>query len=403
MNDILPPKRPLNPNPQRNQLRSQALTSEPHRPSASTTSRPKPVARSQQPALASTVPPPPAPRKRSFKKKILWIVCGFVALLLILVGVVIAWYVAALQPVNAQNSEKISVQIAEGSSPGDIARLLENQRVIRSGLAFEIYLRLEGVRDQLQAGTYNLSPSESVEQIVTHLTSGNVDMLTITFLPGATLAENRHVLLKAGFTEAEVDTALNKQYTSPLFASKPAGSDLEGYLYGETYTFDKGVSVEEILERTFTEYWRVIEENNLVAGFQAQGLNLFEGITLASIVQREDGNPTYQTQVAQVFLRRLEIDMTLGSDVTYYYGAQKLGVEPSSDLDSPYNTRVHTGLPPGPISNPGLSALKAVANPAEGDYLYFISGDDDVLYLAHTNEEHEANVQQHCAVKCQLP
>jgi UPF0755 protein len=80
-----------------------------------------------------------------------------------------------------------------------------------------------------------------------------------------------------------------------------------------------------------------------------------------------------------------------------------LGVEPSSDLDSPYNTRLYAGLPPGPISNPGLSALKAVARPAENDYLYFISGDDDVLHMAMTNEEHEANVQQYCAVKCQLP
>jgi UPF0755 protein len=318
-------------------------------------------------------------------------------------GAAVVWYQTALQPVAAQEVEKTSVQIVEGSSPSDISELLQNEGLIRSRLAFEIYVRFEGVRGQLQAGTYQLAASDSTQEIVAHLTSGNVDSLTVTFLPGATLAENRQVLFAAGFSEQEVDTALNKTYDSPLFADKPTEADLEGYIYGETYTFDTGVTVEEILERTFAEYWQVIEQNEIIAGFQAQGLNLFEGITLASIVQREDGNPANQTNVARVFLNRLELGMPLGSDVTYYYGAQKLGVEPSSDLDSPYNTRIHTGLPPGPISTPGLSALEAVARPAEHDYLYFISGDDDILYMARTNEEHEANVQQHCAVKCQLP
>jgi len=406
MNDILPPKRPLN---------SQAAPRQP-RPAASQpqmSSRPMGGVAPAQSRAASPVPPKPPvttqpigqpPKKQRMRKKWLWwSIGGLLALLVLATGAAIVWYQTALQPVTAGEVEEASIQIVEGSSPNDIGQLLQNEGVIRSGLAFEIYVRLHGVRGQLQAGTYQLAASASTPEIVDHLTSGNVDSLTITFLPGATLAENKQVLFEAGFSEAEVDAAFAKTYDSPLFADKPEGSDLEGYIYGETYIFDRGATVEEILERTFAEYWQAIEQNNIVAGFRAQGLNLFEGITLASIVQREDGNPTNQTNVARVFLNRLAIDMPLGSDVTYYYGAERLGVEPSSDLDSPYNTRIHAGLPPGPISNPGLSALEAVARPAENDYLYFISGDDDVLYMAMTNEEHEANVQQHCQVKCQLP
>lgn len=407
MNDILPPKRPLNPNAApaaRQSSQFSATNNVQPRPIS-----PRPTVEPRQPTQPQKMisGPPSHPllpaRKRSLKKWLWWSIGGFLGLLAIAVAAMVIWYQTALQPVASAELEKTPVQIVEGSSPSEIGQLLQNEGLIRSSFAFDIYVRLHGVRGLLQAGTYQLAASSSTPEIVSHLTSGNVDSLTITFLPGATLAENRQVLFAAGFSEEEVDAALTKAYDSPLFADKPEGSDLEGYIYGETYTFDTGVSVEEILRRTFAEYWQAIEQNDIVAGFRAQGLNLFEGITLASIVQREDGNPTHQANVARIFLNRLEQDMLLGSDVTYYYGAEKLGVEPSSDLDSPYNTRLHAGLPPGPISNPGLTALKAVAQPAENDYLYFISGDDDVLYMAMTNEEHEINVQQHCAVKCQLP
>ena len=93
--------------------------------------------------------------------------------------------------------------------------------------------------------------------------------------------------------------------------------------------------------------------------------------------------------------------MNLGSDVTYQYAADKLGVARDTQLDSPYNTRVHKGLPPGPIATPGLSALNAVANPAQTDYLFFLSGDDNVTYFAKTDAEHIANAKAHCRQKCQ--
>ena len=95
--------------------------------------------------------------------------------------------------------------------------------------------------------------------------------------------------------------------------------------------------------------------------------------------------------------------MQLGSDVTFIYAATQDGKAPTVNYDSPYNTRVHTGLPPGPISNPGLGALMAVAEPAEGDYLYFVSGDDGMTHFSHTEEEHVAATKQYCIKNCELP
>jgi UPF0755 protein len=226
-------------------------------------------------------------------------------------------------------------------------------------------------------------------------------------LPGATLKQDRQVLVDAGFATSEIDAAFSKTYDSPLFNSKPAGSDLEGYIYGQTYRFNGGDTAEAVLQRTFDEFAKVIQANNLEAGFRQQGLTLYQGITLASIVQREVGTPhgsdepsSDQKQVAQVFYSRLATSMMLGSDVTYQYAADKLGVARDVNLDSPYNTRRYTGLPPGPIASPGLTALKAVAAPASGDYLFFLSGDDGLTYFARTEAEHQANIKDHCAVKC---
>ncbi len=295
------------------------------------------------------------------------------------------------------------VTITAGSTPSAIAATLKQEGIIRSEPVFLWYTRINGVQNNLQAGAYRLSPSESTQEVVEHLSNGNVDTFSITFLPGATLQDNRKALIKAGYTEAEVDAAFAKQYTSPLFQGKPASADLEGYIYGETYSFGTDATVESILEHTFEEFYSVVEKNNLIAKFQARGQTLYQGITMASIVQREASpGGSDMADIAQVFYNRLAEGMNLGSDVTYQYAADKEGVTRDTNLDSPYNTRIKPGLPPGPISAPGAKALIATASPSGNSYLFFLSGDDDVTYYGRTVQEHEANIRDHCQKKCQI-
>ena len=356
-----------------------------------------------QPITPQTSASTPPSKKKSWKKITLWSLAGLVLAFLITAGGILLWYNAQLAPVDASNTDKRVVVIESGSTPTQIAQTLKDEELIKNTTVFLWYTRLNGAQNNLQAGTYRLSPSESTPQIAEHLSSGKVDTFNITFLPGATLADNRKVLIAAGYGDAEVDAALSKSYDSPLFEGKPASADLEGYIYGETYSFGTDTSVEAILEHVFEEFYSVIEENGLVAKYQAQGLSLYEGITLASIVQREasqrgDDMP----QIAQVFYSRLELGMPLGSDVTYQYIADKTGVARDPGLDSPYNTRRYAGLPPGPIATPGEKALLAVAAPAQGNYLYFLSGDDNVTYFGRTLDEHEANIVNHCQEKCKI-
>ena len=384
MNDILPPKQ----------------------------SRPKSVVPIKQtaPQKATTIlleepeqhPLLEAPRPRSKVRMVVLILGAIVGALILAVIALAVWYQAQLQPVDSNNKDKIRITIQTGSSPAQIGEQLEKERLIRNSLAFDIYTRLSGVRSALQAGSYSLSPSESTEQIVKHLTTGKVDQFSLTFLPGATLADHRDVLIKAGYSPSEVDQALKKTYDHPLFADKPTDADLEGYIYGETYNFESSTSVEQILRRTFDEFYSVIQTQGLVEKYRQQNLNLYQGITLASIIQKEVSHKEDQKQVAQVFFRRLQIGMPLGADATFVYGAKKLGLTPSVDLDSPYNTRVHAGLPPGPIASPGATALEAVGSPASGDYLFFVSGDDGTTHFSRTQEEHDANTRQYCHANCNL-
>lgn len=355
------------------------------------------------------------PRKPWFKRrKFVLPATAFLGLVLVAALSAIIWYLWAISPVNSGDARHNRIEIVAGSSPTDIAVTLHDHHLIRSPLAFDIYTRLTGTKSSLQAGVYSISPSESTEQIVAKLSSGDVtdEQVDITFYPGATLVDNvtkdkskrldvRTVLMRAGYSEAQITAAFNADYSGPLFAGKPAGTDIEGFVYGETYKFDKNATVKQILQRTFDEFYQVITDNGLVEKFKSHGLNLYQGITLASIVQREAHSVSDQKQVAQVFFSRLAIGMQLGSDVTYQYIADKTGVPRDTNLDSPYNTRRYTGLPPGPIATPGLTALQAVAEPAEGDYLYFLAGDDGVTYFAHTNAQHEANIVNHCQKGCQ--
>ena len=354
------------------------------------------------------------PKKRSNNKILFWVVGIIVAVIVAIIASVFVWYTVQLSPVSGDKTLLKKITITPLSTSSQISKELEKQSIIRSATAFDIYVRLSCKNNVLKAGTYRLSPSDTAQNIVEHFIKGSVDTFNITFYPGATLTDNTNkseskktdvttVLKKAGFSDSEISSALDKTYDSPLFADKPVGTSLEGYVYGETYNFNIGATAEDILNRTFDDFYKVIQKNNLVEGFASHGLNLYQGITLASIVQREANKASDQKQVAQVFYSRLAISMALGSDVTYQYIADKNGVARDPNMDSDYNTRVHTGLPPGPISAPGLTALQAVASPASGDYLFFLAGDDGVMYFARTNAEHDANITDHCKINCSTP
>jgi len=325
----------------------------------------------------------------------------------------VVWFIFSLSPMGGDSTVLKKITIPNASSSTQIGKELEKQKIIRSAFAFDIYVRLFGKSSVLKAGTYRISPAENTLQIIEHFVKGSVDEFKITFYPGATLENYNQmssgkmdvtsVLKRAGYSDAEIRMALEKQYDSPLFAGKPSSANLEGYVFGDTYNISDGATVDDILTKSFAEFYNQLQKNNLLTGFKNHNLSLYEAITLASIVQREAGKSNDQRIVAGIFYNRLGIGMSLGSDVTYQYAADKAGVPRDTNLSSPYNTRIVAGLPPGPIASPGLSALKAVANPSNTEYMFFLAGDDGIMHYATTADEHSTNIAKYCKVGCATP
>ena len=307
-----------------------------------------------------------------------------------------------LKPVSSSTEQKV-ITVSSDETASDIAAELKEQGLIRQIWAFERYIRNHSLDSNLKAGTYRFSPSLSAPEIAQTIVEGRVAVDLVTILPGNRLTQIRESLVKAGFNPAAVDEALKPENypSSPALADKPASASLEGFLYPDSFQKDAATDPKIIIQQSLDEMEKRLTPN-LRAAFAKKGLSVFQAVTLASIVEQEVSNQTDRTQAAQVFLKRLQINMMLGSDVTAFYGAISAGQKPSTTFDSPYNTLLYKDLPPGPISNVSTSSLEAIARPANTEWLYFVAGDDGKTYFSKTFEEHEILIRQHCQRLCNL-
>jgi UPF0755 protein len=252
---------------------------------------------------------------------------------LALVGGIIAVrqiYTSNLKPLNTIQKSQLFV-IESGASVKEIALGLEKTGIIRKAWAFEWYVRNNDLRDLLQAGTYSLRPSLSVQQVAAILTEGKVDTSLVTILPAQRLDQIKDSFInKYGFDPQEVDAALDPDAyrDHPALVDKPAGASLEGYLYPETFQKTADTKPHAIVRAALDEMQKHLTPD-LRAGIVRQGLTVHEGIILASVVANEVGKPEDKPLVAQVFLRRLRESKPLESDATSAYGAILAGQPPS--------------------------------------------------------------------------
>ena len=305
-----------------------------------------------------------------------------------------------LKPVST-GQHTMSITIPEGTTLNEVSTLLKKNQIIRSDWAFSQYVRNKQAADEIKAGTYDLSPSQSVPEIVSIITQGKVASNLITIIPGQRLDQIKKTFVNSGFSQADVDKAFNPDLYKdhPALVDKPVGASLEGYLYPESFQKTSDTTPEQIVTESLDEMQKRLTPD-LRAAIEAHGLNVYQGITLASMVEQEANTPQDRAEVAQVFYSRLQKGMKLESDVTAFYGAFTAGQTPSVNYDSPYNTYFHTGVPIGPISNVSASSLDAVAHPANTNYLYFVAGDDGKVYYATTKADHDAQVAQYCHKLC---
>jgi UPF0755 protein len=314
---------------------------------------------------------------------------GGLLFLLVLVGASVLVAVSHWLSPPAQSAESVDFRIAPGSTLGSVTRDLEAAGLVRSARAVEWLGRYRGVAAELRSGEYELSAELSAREILDRLVEGRVRTYEIVIPEGWNAAQIAERLDETGLVEraAFLGAALDPEVARRLGVE---GDTLEGYLFPETYQLARGLEAEEVAAAFVDEFLARWAELSPLA--RAQGRSMKEVVTLASIVEKETGADGERPLIASVFLNRLARGMRLESDPTTIYGIpdfdgnlRRVHLE---DEGNPYNTYRIRALPPGPIANPGADALRAVLEPSEGDYLYFVSRNDGTHKFSRTYREH---------------
>ena len=330
-------------------------------------------------------------------------VAGAVFLCIVAIGAVLVFADPTVAQVNIKPSTETSeesvkeersihVKIREGLSTAEIAERLAEKGIIDSSLKFRFVARLRGYDDKFRPGSYTFTANMSDDEVFAKLLTGEKKLVQFTVPEGFGVKEianrlyNLDLVDKEEFLKAAADFApydYMKKHKNVFFAS-------EGFLFPDTYVVENDVEIEEILSlmaNTFDEKLNVA----MRAQAAKMDLSIYDLITLASLVEREVRFPEDRPIVAQVLLKRLRLNMPLQTDATLQYLMDTPKEEVSiadTQIDSPYNTYQHVGLPPGPIANPGMASIEAVLHPAETDYLYFVADRSGHNHYAYTYEEH---------------
>jgi UPF0755 protein len=310
-----------------------------------------------------------------------------------------ATYYVTLQfaPVSLNHRcDKVAiVTVKPGTAVSDVAATLHRQGLIRNESFFKFYAGQMGKGQQIKAGTYRISNTWPMTKILDCLITGKVDYTKVTIPEGFTVKQIKNLLAAKNLVTAETFQAKvnNDNFNESFLGGIPDGPNrLEGFLFPATYQIPDGMNEDQIIKVMLRRFGQVYTPS-LQEKAQSMGLTTREVVTLASIVEREAKIDSERSVIAAVFENRLSKGIRLESCATveYLLGKQK-AVLSYADLkiESPYNTYQHEGLPPGPIANPGLAAIKAVLYPAKVNYLYFVARGDGSHYFSTTLAEHEA-------------
>lgn len=302
----------------------------------------------------------------------------------------------------SQDAQAQQFVVEDGQSFVAVAHKLEDEGVIANATWFRIMAEFAGLTDNVQAGTYQLYPGEDYKTTLAILTAGTTEGVDVrvTIPEGYTLEQMGETLVAKGLVTAEdwsqatgVDSPL-EAHEFVVAAQKPDDVDLEGYLFPDTYRFSADMGAEGIARVMLENMQEQVDDLGRPSGDAAE-MTTHEILTLASIIEREVRQQSTMKNVADIFLKRLEIGMALQADSTVNYvidgNDPSITLEQRDNTESPYNTYKYAGLPPGPISAPSVNAIDAVLNPTPNNYLYFLTTDNGEIHYAETHDEHVNN------------
>jgi UPF0755 protein len=344
-----------------------------------------------------------------FYKCFLKILMSLIVGILLITGIGLGNYSYQISTPLQKIAEKQKFIIEKGEGVNRISQNLKKQKIIRSMWNFEVYVWLEKMGKKFQAGEYFLSPSMNIKEITKILTSGEIipNQKTIKIIEGwnykeiGKYLENKMNISKEDFFSVTYDLQWENKYDflkdNPWINKvgtvyKPP-LQIEGYLFPDTYQIYKDANSEDIIKKMLDNFNKKLSIK-MREDIKKQGKTIFEIITLASIIEKEVSKEEDRKIVAGIFYKRLKQGIHLESCATINYilgnNKKQLSFE-DTRVESPYNTYLNKGLPPGPISNPGIFAIKAAIYPQETDYLFFLSKPTGETVFSKTFEEHNKN------------
>jgi UPF0755 protein len=319
------------------------------------------------------------------------------------------WSLNVNTPISS-TSHTVVFHIDPGESPTQVGQDLFNLGLIRNTISFDLYTRLTNSGPKLEAGVFVLNTNMSLAQIVGALMHGKANQKSVTFPEGfpireqAKVVESKGVGTAADYIAAAKDPAWRTTYT--FLPSQPGNPDapFEGYLFPDTYLVDPAAGVRGLIKQQLDQFGVVFSPDLRAQLAQATPARPAESVQsiviLASMVDREANATTASDRgnVCSVYYNRLKIGMTLGVDATLLYALGRLTPEPTFpelQLNTPYNTRTHAGLPPGPISNPGKAAILACINPPQTQYLFYFTDRQLVTHFETNQQDFDRDIQKY--------
>lgn len=327
--------------------------------------------------------------------------------IILLIGIVVlasmgglAWFGGAQGAVDTSDSREIYVDIAQGSSTQSIAEALYQHGLIRSELVFAWISRTHGYDGQYQSGAFTFSRNMDMATIMDILKTGSNNLAKITIPEGFSQEQIKNRLVSEGVLTAESfdDAVKNGAFDYPFLEGIDRDEyGLEGYLFPKTYMMNKNANANEVVNRLLRQFDTEVTED-LYARAEEIGMSMNDAVILASIIEKEAVVPEDRPVISGVFHNRLKIDMKLQSCATVQFALGE--VKPrltikDTQIDSPYNTYLITGLPPAPICSPRLESIQVALYPEQTDYLFFVAKGDGSHAFARTNAEHEANKRKY--------
>ena len=307
----------------------------------------------------------------------------------------IRWAEGPVIPAQERPPSKVVV-IPDGSTFQHVASLLKREGLIKSRTVFVLLGKSQSADRKVHAGEYELNPGMTPAEILSKLLNGQVLLHPLTIPEGLTIAQIADVASEQGLTDpAEFLRLANDRAFIASLGIK--AETLEGYLYPNTYKFPRPIKARELLV-AMVEQLRQVVGPDLLARMQELKMTMHEVLTLASVIEKETGSGGERPEISAVFHNRLKKHIPLQSDPTVIYGLPAFdGNLHKKDLSSPspYNTYRVQGLPPGPIANPGIQAIRATLYPSDSRSLYFVSRNDGTHQFSATLIEHNQAVEKY--------